>query len=101
MKKIAILLIALIATATVSFAAPYYTHDIDSWPTYGTQAVQEQVVTSNNDGVVPGLYSTYSIDNTLVDYNSFDSNTNLEGFLAQLDQAHVDASAGDTQLANI
>jgi hypothetical protein len=98
MKKIAILLFALIATASVSFA-----HNIDNWSTYNIQAVQEKVVTSDANGEVPGLYSTYSIDNKLIDYSSFDSNTHLEGLLAQLDQAsQVDTTvAAATESANI
>jgi hypothetical protein len=96
MKKIATLLIALIAIASVSFAGttgPSTDFSKGNWSTYGTQAIQQEVVVSDAGGGVPGLWSTYSVANELIDYSSFDKNTNLEGFLAQLDQATYSAEA--------
>jgi hypothetical protein len=101
MKKIATILIALIATVSVSFAAtsgPSTDYSRGNWSTQEIQAVSQEVVApANADAQVPGLYSTYSIDNTLIDTTAFNRSTNLEGFLAQVDQAQY--AAMDTNIA--
>jgi hypothetical protein len=115
MKKIATILIALIATASVSFAAGGNDYQVTPSPqsmqleefldnyatTYQIQAVSQEVVApANVDFQVPGLYSTYSIDNTLIDTTAFNRSTNLEGFLAQVDQArHIEATTASAKVA--
>jgi hypothetical protein len=109
MKKIATLLIALIATASVSFAATGTNYQVtpsaksmqleeflDNYgTTYQIQADQERTVgavdfkaISLNDALqTEGLFSVYSVDNILIDTADFDRSTNLEGLLAQVEQA--------------
>jgi hypothetical protein len=109
MKKIATLLIALIATASMSFAASGNDFEIipaaqsmqleeflDNYgTTYQIQAAQDATqgvvdfkAISLEDAVkTKGLMAVYSVDNTLIDTTALDRSTNLEGLLAQVEQA--------------
>jgi hypothetical protein len=95
MKKITILLVALIATASISFAGttgPSGDFSRGNWSTHSIQAVQQKLVVNDANGKIPGLWSTYSVDNKLIDTSSLDRNTNLEGLLSQVN--HVTVSHG-------
>jgi surface antigen len=110
MKKIAIIFIALIATASVSFAAAYgpsnpgearngeeYT---GTWTTYSTHPNQALVNASElpNGANLPGAvdnngewvdgprWSSYSINNIPIDHSSIDEDVTLKEFLGQVKQ---------------
>jgi hypothetical protein len=117
MKKIAIIFIALIATASVSFAAAYgpsnpgqTRHNEEytgTWTTYSTHPTQALVEASelSNGADLPGAidangewvdgprWSSYSINNVPIDYSSIDEDVTLKEFLAQVKQQTTAYSA--------
>jgi hypothetical protein len=109
MKKTLIILIALIATASLSFGATGNDYQItpsaesmqleeylDNYATtYHIQADQERTagaidfkaINFNDAAQTEGLFAVYSVDNLLIDTTDFDRSTSLEGYLAQVEQA--------------
>jgi hypothetical protein len=126
MKKIAMLLIALIATASVSFAASDNNFEVvpsfksmqveEFLDNYGTTyqihadreatagAVDFKAISLEDAVETEGLMAVYSIDNTLIDTTALDYSTSLEGLLAQVQQAEqtaIDMNVADTTAKTI